>query len=78
MHWPNCIFWGNLTRFSLQLARLIAYRQEHGHCNVPARCVKHPQLSSWVRMQRRHKKAMVRGTPGEGMTADRVARLQAP
>jgi hypothetical protein len=60
-----------------QLARLVAYKAEHGDCNVPQRWVEDPRLGRWVKMQRQYKKGLVRGEPREGMTAVRMARLTA-
>jgi hypothetical protein len=32
-----------------KLNELKRYREAHGHCNVPARCVENPALGIWVR-----------------------------
>jgi hypothetical protein len=60
-----------------QLARLAAYKAEHGDCNVPSRWVEDPQLGTWVGTQRKRKKQLDRGKPGCGLTAARVAKLEA-
>jgi hypothetical protein len=60
-----------------QLARLAAYKAEHGDCNVPARWAEDPRLGSWVVMQRHLKRRLDRGEPSGGMTAERAARLTA-
>ena len=35
------------------LAKLVAYKEENGHCNVPGKWKKDPQLGEWVKFQRR-------------------------
>jgi hypothetical protein len=60
-----------------QLARLAAYKEAHGDCNVPTRWAEDPQLGSWVGSQRTRKKALDRGDPRPGMTVARAARLEA-
>jgi hypothetical protein len=67
----------NEAEWEAQLARLVAYKAEHGDCNVSQRWAENPQLGSWVRTQRVGKKALDRGVPREGMTAKRVAQLEA-
>ena len=29
------------------------FKERHGHCNVPKKCSKNPQLAVWVKWQRR-------------------------
>jgi hypothetical protein len=60
-----------------QLTRLIAYKAEHGDCNVPRGWAEDPRLANWVRSQREFKKKLDRGEPSEGMTAERAAWLTA-
>ena len=60
-----------------QLARLSAYKAEHGDCNVPQGWAEDLPLGSWVSTQRRRKKKLDRGEPSEGMTAARAAKLDA-
>jgi hypothetical protein len=60
-----------------QLAKLKAYRQRHGDCNVPIRWAEDPQLGRWVGNQRTRKKALERGDPSKGMTAARAVKLDA-
>jgi hypothetical protein len=60
-----------------QLARLAAYKVAHGDCSVPCRWAEDPQLGQWVSRQRKCKKKLDRGEPGRGMTAERVAKLEA-
>jgi hypothetical protein len=59
-----------------QLARLAAYKAEHGDCNVPHGWA-YPRLGRWVATQRQGKKALDRGEASDGMTAARAARLTA-
>jgi hypothetical protein len=59
------------------LAKLEAYKQRHGDCNVPAAWAGDPRLGQWVRRQRTRKKALDRGEPSERMTAARAAKLDA-
>jgi hypothetical protein len=60
-----------------QLARLAAYKVEHGDCNVPKGWAEDPRLGRWVYRQRKLKRQLDRGEPSEGMTAARAARLTA-
>jgi hypothetical protein len=48
-----------------QLARLVAYKAEHGDCNVPQGWAEDRKLATWVHTQRR----------SEGMTEERAATL---
>ena len=58
-----------------QLARLAAYKAEHGDCNVTMRWAEDPKLDTWVNTQRKFKRKLDRGEPSEGMTAARAAKL---
>ena len=60
-----------------QLARLAAYKEAHGDCNVPSRWDENPRLGKWIRKQRDCKRQLDRGEPGRGMTAERAAKLDA-
>jgi hypothetical protein len=60
-----------------QVARLAAYKTAHGDCNVPRGWAEDPRLAGWVNSQRARKRQLDRGEPGQGMTAERVARLTA-
>ena len=42
-------------------ARLAAYKNKHGDCNVPRHWPEDPQLGDWVRRQRKRKRKMNRG-----------------
>jgi hypothetical protein len=50
--------------WAAQLARLVAYKAEHGDCTVPLRWAEDPRLGQWVGDQRKGKKALDRGDPG--------------
>jgi hypothetical protein len=60
-----------------KLGKLKAYKRKHGDCNVPGGWAEDPPLGRWVNTQRRHKKKLDRGEPSKGMTAARVAKLDA-
>jgi hypothetical protein len=60
-----------------QLAKLKAYMQRHGDCNVPNRWAEDPQLGRWVKHQRQNKRKLNRGDHSPGMTAARAAKLEA-
>ena len=59
------------------LAKLKAYKQEHGDCNVQQGWAEDPPLGRWVDRQRQFKKKLDRGEPSKGMTAARAAKLEA-
>jgi hypothetical protein len=60
-----------------KLARLAAYKVEHGDCNVSQSWSEDPPLATWVSNQRRRKKRLDRGELSEGMTsAARAAKLE--
>jgi hypothetical protein len=68
-----------------QLARLAAYKAEHGDCNVPQGWAEDPRLAQWVSLQRgahlaqrrTHTRKLDRGEPSARMTAERAGRLAA-
>jgi hypothetical protein len=60
-----------------QLAKLKKYKRRHGDCSVPLRWAEDPVLGQWVNGQRKLKKALDRGEPSKGMTAERAAKLEA-
>jgi hypothetical protein len=59
------------------LAKLKKYKRKHGDCNVPWGWVEDPRLGQWVNTQRKCKRKLDHGEPSEGMTAERVAQLEA-
>ena len=65
------------AKWEAQLARLVAYKVEHGNFNVPLRWTEDLKLGSWVMHQRGGKRKLDRGDPCEGMTVERAARLTA-
>jgi hypothetical protein len=65
------------TAWAVHLAKLEAYKAEHGNCSVPHRWVEDPGLGKWVSMQRQLKRKLDRGEPCYSMTVERAARLAA-
>jgi hypothetical protein len=63
--------------WEVQLARLAAYKAEHGNCNVPRGWAEDPRLGRWVDRQRKCKRKLDRGELGKGMTVEREAKLEA-
>jgi hypothetical protein len=60
-----------------QLDKLKAYKRSHGDCNVPYGWAEDPPLARWVNTQRKRKKQLDRGGPGQAMTAARATKLEA-
>ena len=58
-----------------RLNDLEAYRQAHGHCNVPSNYPENPPLSTWVKCQRRQYKLFQLGNPCN-MSLERIEALQ--
>jgi hypothetical protein len=68
----------NGAAWEAQLARLAVYKAAHGDCGVPHRWAEEEGgLGQWVGTQRYCKKALDRGDPSPGITAARVAKLEA-
>jgi hypothetical protein len=65
------------ARWEAWLALLAAYKSTHGDCNVPQGWAEDPSRGRWVDKQRPNTRKMDRGEPGNGMTAERAARLTA-
>jgi hypothetical protein len=63
--------------WATQLAKVKKYKRRHGDCNVPRGWAEDPALGIWVNMQRAYKKKLDRGELCKGMTAARVAKLEA-
>mmetsp|Transcript_4648 Transcript_4648/g.13419 ORF Transcript_4648/g.13419 Transcript_4648/m.13419 type:complete len:573 (+) Transcript_4648:210-1928(+) len=57
-----------------RLHELIAYKNEHGDCNVRCHYTRNPQLAVWVKYQRRQYKLLQEGKPSN-MTLERIAKL---
>ena len=57
--------------------KLAAFKAEHGNCRVLNKHPADPQLGHWVHFQRACKKKLDAGDPSRGMTAGRVAKLDA-
>jgi len=64
-----------MGRWGAQFLKLIAYKQEHGHCNVVQRDSKNKSLGLWVNQQRQSYKKWKNGnkTP---MTEKRIVMLE--
>lgn len=58
------------------VANLRAFKEEHGHCNVPLSYTKYPKLGLWVKEKRRHYMFMQQGRP-TNMTPERASELEA-
>jgi hypothetical protein len=56
------------TQWEETFNALVAYKAEHGDCNVPCRFAANPRLGQWVSTQRQ---ARAKGT----LSAERVVRL---
>ena len=56
-----------------RITQLKAYRDQNGHCNVPA---KRGQLGIFVTKQRKCYKLLREGKPANGMTNERVKELE--
>ena len=54
---------------------LIAFKQQHGHCNVPRIFEENKSLGVWVKTQRKHSELLCQGKPSL-MTAERQAALE--
>ena len=65
------------AKWEAQLARLAAYKADHGDCNVLQGWAEDPYLGIWVNNQRAYKRKLDRGNPSPGMTAARAVRLEA-
>jgi hypothetical protein len=57
----GCAWGPNEAEWEAQLARLAAYKAEHGDCSVPRRWAEDPRLGNWVSKQRRLKPKLDRG-----------------
>ena len=67
----------NDAGWEAQLAKLKAHKRRHGNCYVPQGWAEDLKLGKWVNTQRKFKKALDRDEPSKGMTAARVAKLDA-
>ena len=62
------------STWSERLAELTQYQQVNGHCNVPSKYPANPQLSTWVKCQRRQYKLFQSGKPSN-ITLERITAL---
>jgi hypothetical protein len=59
-----------------RLNELHAYRDIHGHCNVPSKYPENPQLTVWAKCQRRQFKLFcTEGSKRSNMTLERISKL---
>ena len=66
----------SLTLFPSSLqAELLAFREQHGNCNVPAKYEENTALGYWVSNQRRDCKKYRKGGKSP-MTEERIAKLE--
>jgi hypothetical protein len=67
---PHSAFWEE------RLNELYAFRETHGHCNVPTKFPENPQLAIWAKCQRRQFKLFCTDGPKRSnMTLERIAKL---
>eukprot|EP00980_Cylindrotheca_fusiformis_P011595 scaffold2744_cov136-Cylindrotheca_fusiformis.AAC.12 len=62
------------SRWQQKWEELVAYKKREGHCNMASHDSKYPQLSSWVKSQRRQYKLFHSNMPSN-MTSARMAKL---
>ena len=63
-------------KWDINIARLTAFKQKNGHCDVPKRYPKDPKLGRWVSALRYNKKRDDRGEQSMvSLTPDRIAQL---
>jgi hypothetical protein len=69
--------WGlnNLSSWQTRYDELIAFKQQHGHCNVPRSYAQNKALGDWVMTQRYHYGLLSKGESSQ-MTAERIAALE--
>lgn len=68
------------AQFEQHLAELAEFKRVHGHCDVPAKYEKNPQLGNWINNMRQSYKARSSGgttRPRRGLTQERVDKLEA-
>lgn len=68
------------AQFEQHLADLAEFKRIHGHCDVPAKYEKNPQLGNWINNMRQSYKARQTGgttRPRRGLTQERVDKLEA-
>jgi hypothetical protein len=62
------------TRFN----EFVEYKREFGHCHIPLRYKRNPELGKWVNHQRNsYRKYMTEGEEHSNLTQDRIDRLNA-
>lgn len=58
-----------------RLNELRAFRERHGHCNVPTKYLENQQLAIWAKCQRRQFKLYSQGHRHSNMTMERIGKL---
>jgi hypothetical protein len=68
--------WGVCSApWEYRLSELAAYREIHGHCNVPQRCSENSKLAKWVVNQRTNYRLHLKGKTSS-MTLSRIQELE--
>lgn len=62
-------------RWSNMVGKIIKFRKEHGHSNIPTDYDGDPSLGAWVDRQRQHYKLYMLNKPRSTMTVDRIKTL---
>jgi hypothetical protein len=65
----HAVFWEE------RLGELHAFREKHGHCNVPTRYPENLQLAVWAKCQRRQFKLFTQGRSPSNMNLERISKL---
>ena len=65
----------NNSSWQTKYDELIAFKQQHGHCNVPRRYVQNKPLAYWVITQRTQYRLLCKNEPSN-MTSERIAALE--
>ena len=63
--------WSSSSVWIGHLVKLVRFRMDHGHCNVPRRWARDPHLGSWVSWLRQMRKRRL------GLSPERVRMLDA-
>jgi hypothetical protein len=63
--------------FEKRCSDLTAFNEEHGHCNVPAKCANNPSLGRWCSNMRKAYKKIQKGIKANSnLWKDRIERLE--
>ena len=55
--------------------KLVQFKKEHGHCNVPRKYEADPSLGTWVSKQRQNYRNFQERKPCKGMNKERIDKL---